>query len=187
VGAPGELEANIGRYRAAVAQPTEQAGLFKNDQVGAFTLVLCDEDDRAARELGGENGLWYFETIKKLYSPVWQGKTDEEIPPSYRWHALNVTQAERLRSQEKLDYNALIDSGAFCMGNPDSCIKAIEKYEAAGADQLLAFMQIGRVPHEKIMNSLRLFGKDVIPHFRETEKRDRAAAVGGGAEATRRG
>jgi alkanesulfonate monooxygenase SsuD/methylene tetrahydromethanopterin reductase-like flavin-dependent oxidoreductase (luciferase family) len=177
VAAPGELEANIRRYREAIANPTEQVGAFKNEQVGAFTLVACDENRQAARDLGGENGLWYFETIKKIYNPVWQGKSLDDIPPSYRWHAQNVTQAERLRTQDKLDYNALIDSGAFCMGNPDDCIRAIERYEAAGADQLLAFVQIGRIPHERIMNTLRLFGKYVIPHFQEKAKRNRPALM----------
>jgi len=26
-------------------------------------------------------------------------------------------------------------------------------------------MQAGNVPHEKVMNSIRLFGEKVIPHF----------------------
>src|SRR5581483_7677433 len=100
---------------------TEQVGLFQNNQVGAFTLALCDENRQAARELGGSNGLWYFDTIKKIYNPVWQGKSEEEIPPSYRWHALNVTQADHLAKERPLDYNTLIDNGSFCMGNPDDC------------------------------------------------------------------
>ena len=42
-------------------------------------------------------------------------------------------------------------------------------YEEAGVDQVLTFMQVGNVPHEKIMNSIRLFGEHVIPHFKRPQ------------------
>ena len=78
------------------------------------------------------------------------------------------------------EYNKLIDDGAFCIGDPDHCIRTIEAYEAIGVDQILTIMQVGRVPHEKIMNSIRLFGKYVIPHFQDRERKKPLA----GASAT---
>lgn len=45
----------------------------------------------------------------------------------------------------------------FCMGNPDSCIRTLKKYEAAGVDQVLCFMQFGGLPYQKIMDSIKLF------------------------------
>ena len=53
----------------------------------------------------------------------------------------------------------------FCMGDPDSCIRTLKKYEAAGIDQVLCFMQFGGIPHQNIMDSIRLFGKYVVPYF----------------------
>ena len=173
VGPPGNLAERIGEYRAEVATAPEQVGKFKNDQVGAFTIAACDENDQAARELVGPQAVWYFNTLKKLYDPAWQ-QWDKDIPPSYQYHALNVTQADSQRGRkyaDNLDTNALIDNGSFCIGDPDRCIRTIEMYEEAGVDQVLALFQVGKIPHERIMNSIRLFGKYVIPHFREKEKR----------------
>ncbi len=51
------------------------------------------------------------------------------------------------------------------VGNPDKCVRKLEKYQAAGIDRILCLMQAGRIPHEAVMNSIRLFGKHVIPHF----------------------
>lgn len=169
IGAPGELEERIASYRRAVAAAPEQVGSFKNDQVAAFTIAHCDESDRVAREIAGPQAMWYFETIKKIYAPVWQSRSIEDVPPSYRWHALHVTQSERIRgSDEKVrnDYNRLIDSGAMCIGDPAACIRTVDTYRSYGADQVCAMFQVGRVPHDQILKSIRLFGEKVIPVFR---------------------
>ncbi len=183
VGPPGQLAERIASYREAIVDAPEQVGAFKNEQVGAFTVAHCDENDRAARETAGPQATWYFDTIKKIYDPVWQQWKDKTIPPSYQYHALNVSNAESQRGgvgrkyADRLDSDTLIDNGSFCIGDPDACIKTIEMYEAAGVDQMLALLQVGNVPHEKIMNSLRLYGKYVIPHFKEKEKAAKAAAA----------
>ena len=54
----------------------------------------------------------------------------------------------------------------MCAGNPDSCIKALERFEQLGVDLILCFMEMGRVPHPKTMESIKLFGKYVIPYFK---------------------
>lgn len=181
VGAPGELEERINLYRRTIASPAEQVGEFKNEHVGVFTIAHCDESDQVAQETGGPAGLYYFETIKKLYASNWEGRSEDQIPPSYRYHALHRTTGERVFSQGVDGYKPLIENGSFCIGDPDHCIRTIEKYEAAGADQVLLLFQAGRIPHEKIMNSIRLFGKYVVPHFQARAKQARTGAGVAGA------
>jgi hypothetical protein len=43
----------------------------------------------------------------------------------------------------------------------------LERYRAVGANELL--LRIDSVPHEKIMKSIEMFGKYVIPYFRYPE------------------
>ena len=45
-----------------------------------------------------------------------------------------------------------------------------------GVDEIMPIFQAGYATNEEVMNSIRLFGKYVIPHFREKEKRAAAAA-----------
>lgn len=55
----------------------------------------------------------------------------------------------------------LVDRGLLCAGNPDSCIKVLERFEQLGVDLILCFMEMGRVPHTKTMESIKMFGKYV--------------------------
>jgi alkanesulfonate monooxygenase SsuD/methylene tetrahydromethanopterin reductase-like flavin-dependent oxidoreductase (luciferase family) len=58
-----------------------------------------------------------------------------------------------------------IQSGAFAMGKPDTVIQVLRKYQETGVDQVLCFMQMGNLAHERIMHSIRLFGRHIIPAF----------------------
>ena len=66
---------------------------------------------------------------------------------------------------EGLDADTLCDSGVGIAGDPDSCIEALKKHEKAGVDQIMIMMQTETIPHEKVMKSIELFGKYVIPEF----------------------
>src|SRR5690606_33048008 len=55
-------------------------------------------------------------------------------------------------------------SGSSVFGSPESCIRAVEKYQSLGFDQLI--IRIDSVPHEQILKSIEMFGRYVIPHFK---------------------
>jgi alkanesulfonate monooxygenase SsuD/methylene tetrahydromethanopterin reductase-like flavin-dependent oxidoreductase (luciferase family) len=59
-----------------------------------------------------------------------------------------------------------VDSGAFAMGTPETIIKVLKKYQEAGVNQVLCFMQMGNLAHGRIMDSIDLFGRQVIPYFK---------------------
>ncbi len=66
--------------------------------------------------------------------------------------------------------NGSIRRGVIVAGDPESCIKAIQMYEEIGVDQVMMIMQTETIPHEKVMSSIELFGKEVFPKIREAEK-----------------
>ena len=51
------------------------------------------------------------------------------------------------------------------MGNPDTATEVLRKYQEAGVDQVLCFMQMGNLDRFRIMESIKLFGRQVIPYF----------------------
>ena len=81
------------------------------------------------------------------------------VPSSYQF---SVT-AQR---EERLDRTVQdhLDNGAFAMGDPDTVIKVMKEYQARRVDQMLCFMQMGSLPHSRVMDSIKLFGKYVIPY-----------------------
>jgi alkanesulfonate monooxygenase SsuD/methylene tetrahydromethanopterin reductase-like flavin-dependent oxidoreductase (luciferase family) len=51
------------------------------------------------------------------------------------------------------------------VGDVDHCIRKIERYQKAGLDHFIA-LQADRIPHDAVMRSIELFGREVIPRFR---------------------
>lgn len=104
------------------------------------------------------------------------------IPEDYKYHNPHMrqrpTQIGHGIEVAPGDTNpeTMLDNGTFCGGDPDACIRTAEKYESQGIDQFLPLFQAGNIPHDKIMSSIRLFGKYVIPHFQEKAKKEAKAA-----------
>ncbi len=47
-----------------------------------------------------------------------------------------------------------------------SASRSAKRYEAAGCDLLLCLVNPYKIPHDKVMRSIELFGTEVIPAFR---------------------
>ena len=146
-----------------------------NNQAAAFTIAYCDENNAKGREIGAEAGMWYFANSRMRHSNDWEGVDPNSVPEDYQYH-LRRTQVETNRRPDASP-DELLDNGSFCAGDPDACIRTIERYEALGIDQLLPIFQAGRIPHEKVMQSIRLFGKYIIPYFQEKERKARESAA----------
>ena len=155
LGGYAQMEERVAMYREGLLN-ANPVGSFVNDQVAALCIIHCEEDDEEARRVAGPEGAWFVDHATELYSP-WQGR---EVPESYRF-AVSAIQQERV-DKTVADH---IESGAFAMGNPDTIIKVLKRYEEAGVDQVLCFSQMGNLPHSRIMDSIKLLGRHVIPYF----------------------
>ena len=51
------------------------------------------------------------------------------------------------------------------VGTPDQVREFLRRYEEAGVDQVIFVAQAGKNRHEHIMESLELFGREVLPEF----------------------
>jgi alkanesulfonate monooxygenase SsuD/methylene tetrahydromethanopterin reductase-like flavin-dependent oxidoreductase (luciferase family) len=153
VGAPGDILDSLVRYKRKIKSPTRQVGAFVNDAVAPATVMFCDADEQRARGMGAAAAMWFAAQAQKLFAP-WQGR---EVRGYEYYTGLARTPSSELL-QQALAYN--------CIGTPEQVAKGVRAYADAGFDQLLLMVQAGRIPHENIMESLRLFGKEVLPRFR---------------------
>ncbi len=56
----------------------------------------------------------------------------------------------------------------FIIGDPDHCIREIQKYQSGiGMDHLICWMQFPGIDPRKTEKSMRLFVKEVMPHFKQ--------------------
>jgi hypothetical protein len=56
------------------------------------------------------------------------------------------------------------------VGTPRQIEELVERYEAAGVDQVIFVGQAGRNRHEHICESLELFAREVMPEFKERDE-----------------
>ncbi|MFD8279651.1 LLM class flavin-dependent oxidoreductase [Streptomyces solisilvae] len=64
-------------------------------------------------------------------------------------------------------------SQGFIVGNPDHCIQHVQRYADMGADALV--LRVDSLPHHQLLRSIELFGKYVIPHFKNPRNIVRSA------------
>ncbi len=80
---------------------------------------------------------------------------------SYAWYRDRIaTQAYRER-----DIQELIDRRSVIVGGPQRCIDSIAWFESQGVDMMLFLVQAGSIKHADIIDSLRRFGREVMPRF----------------------
>ena len=185
--APSALEPYIKAYKENVKK-ANPVGAFINDQWANSTLGICLEDNNEARELGAASlknffgpDRPYIQGQKDVYTRLleqWGGVPDHLAQNFSRYtqtegqeeeveDSLDFSGGEAIahKAWSDLDADTLSDRAVVIAGDPDSCIAALKKHEATGIDQMMIMMQTETIPHEKVMESIELFGKYVIPEF----------------------
>jgi alkanesulfonate monooxygenase SsuD/methylene tetrahydromethanopterin reductase-like flavin-dependent oxidoreductase (luciferase family) len=160
IGGPGAVQESVSVYRKEVACPAEQVGRFKNDQVAAATLLYCSEDRDEADRYGMEAALWFWQKTAELFTP-WRGRKVS----GYEYYT-DFTSERNIVSDIASVTSSEARQRAMCIGTPERVLSGIKAYEEAGIDQVIGLVQVGRIPHEKILASIQLMGKEVIPEFR---------------------
>ena len=139
------------------------------------SIGFCDEDKAVTRERGAEIASWNINIRLRNYAQAWEGVDTTKVPDDYRHHVRRGEWDPQMR--QGVSPEEVLSSGRFCVGTPDECIEVVENYERIGADQIMPIFQAGPATDAEVKNSIRLFGKYVIPHFKEKERRAKAAAA----------
>lgn len=150
------LADKVRMYRAAVATARGPAGKA-NNRFCCTPTALVLPDDRKACEVGfrgsrvfQESLASYFFSREKVLGPL-----DVSRDP--------LSNAQLAKAMA--DRNAPGSALTSIVGDPQSAIETVRRFQAAGVDELILVMQMGTVPHELIMESLRTFAERVMPHF----------------------
>ena len=178
-------------YREALKN-VNPVGAFATEFWGNNVHAYCGKDNDEARELAALSMKTFFGPDKPYIAgrigayeellEAWGGVPDHLQADFGRW-LRQSDDAHRAQAEEsgisldagpgaaraaiaQLDANTLADRGVIIAGDPDSCATAVQMYEDIGVDQVMMIMQTETIPHEKVMSSIELFGKEVIPRFR---------------------
>ena len=162
---PEDVARRLAIYRKAVEACRKPLGKFVNNQAAAFTMVNCAPSEAESRRISEESFLWYVKHSVALISTVasWLDEMKEELG-TYDYLG-PVKQAVDTKALDKLDFDYLSSSKAVLCGSPDQVVETAVEYEKAGVDLLLCLVNPYNIPHEKVMQTIELMGKHVLPEF----------------------
>jgi alkanesulfonate monooxygenase SsuD/methylene tetrahydromethanopterin reductase-like flavin-dependent oxidoreductase (luciferase family) len=141
-------------------------GAVKNEQAACFTLVNCAPTQKESYAAAEESFEWYVRHSAELVAsiPLWLEEMKAEADGTYDYLE-EAKQAVEERLHELASMEALLGMNAVIAGDPDEVIERCKAYEATGADLLLCLVNPYKIPHEKVMQTIDLFGKHVIPEM----------------------
>ena len=148
-----ELANRIALYKQGI-QHVDPIGKTVNDKAAGFTLVYCAEDNARAREEAEAGVMTYLTTALTNFAAFARWIDPDE--QTYRYLQL-------MPAPDQLNFDYLQDNNMIIVGDPDHCATTAEKYFDAGLDQLMCCMQLPGIPHHNVMESIRLWGKHVMP------------------------
>jgi alkanesulfonate monooxygenase SsuD/methylene tetrahydromethanopterin reductase-like flavin-dependent oxidoreductase (luciferase family) len=151
-GTPSKIEPLIKSYKDAVANATP-VGDYVNDNIMVVTNMICMENREEAFEVAVTSGMNYYTSLQMH----WLDNIPK--PPNFpEWPDLIPEPTiEQLKKA--------VEIGMVVVGDPDDCAKAIRKWEDIGADQLCFSPTTNNMNQEQIIESMELFGKEVLPQF----------------------
>ena len=162
-GGAGGLAPLVTAYREGIRDADPLTRVVHN-QVSVSTVAVCGEDRRKVQEQAAGLIDWYRDQQAQRDVRVWREQDPTRVPEDYRWHYTRSTSTDSPKREETSSLDQ-IKNGRYCIGDPDDCIRYLEQYEAAGVDEVMPLFQVGGIEHSEVMETLRLFGKYIVPHF----------------------
>jgi len=159
---PEELAARIPLYRDGLEE-SRPIGKFVNPRAATFTMVHCADTNEQARQNAAESIVWYLKKSVALIGTLasWQQEQNRALGTYEYAKTMNELDLSGLT------FEVLDDMGAVIVGTPERCIERVRRYQQAGCDQLLCLMNPYNIPPAAVSRSIELFGREVIPAFRD--------------------
>ena len=161
---PEELAGRIALYREGLAECTNPAGKYVNDRAATFTMAHCAPTKEEAYADAAESCVWYLQHGARLIASVAELLEGKDLG-TYQYTG-ELLEHDRAGNLGLADFDYLHSSGSSVVGDPEECIDIAKRYEAAGCDLLLCLVNPYKIPHDKVMRSIELFGREVIPAFK---------------------
>ena len=172
---PEEAEYWVDDYYETLAAEGVPIGDQVNANVACVTSFFChaDEDEAVRRGAEGVNFIGYslghyyvFGRHTPGRGDLWADYERRRADAGYDPEAVALA----ARSSDRLGAKA-VQGGTSglrgAMGTPAQVRDYLRRYEECGVDQVILSCTAGRNRHDHIMETLELFGREVLPEFAE--------------------
>ncbi|MGG2460819.1 LLM class flavin-dependent oxidoreductase [Streptomyces sp. RGM 3693] len=143
-----------------------------NDHFSALCPTIVLDDGPAAYRLGTRGQRFFAEAIAHWYgngpAPTVHDEHDDHVA------ALAQDRQELVATLHEANIPARpVDTGTYnaqhAYGTAQDAIAYVEQLREIGVDEVMCLIQMGTVPQEACMETIRHWGETVIPHFRALE------------------
>ena len=152
----------VDEYYTTFKNECTPIGQAVNPNVAMLTGFMCHQDNETAIKRGMDGSQFFAYGLGHYWRDGIHipGQTNlwadfQKKPKSF---------VEAMKRQRK-------KAGMGGIGSPENIIRNFKALENAGVDQLILLHQSGNYKHEHICESLELFADQVLPQFKEREKR----------------
>ena len=175
---PEEAQHWVTDYYETLERSAVPIGDAVNANIACVTTFMChdNEDEAIARGSEGTNFLGYslahyyvFGRHRPGVTDVWAEFQQRRSEAGYDPAAVAAAAA----NTDQLGAKA-VEEGVTglrgAVGTPEQVRAYLRRYEEYGVDQVILATQAGSNRHEHVMESLELFGREVLPEFLERDE-----------------
>jgi len=173
---PEEARHWVDDYYSTLAAEGVPIGDAVNANLACVTTFMCHPDEAEAIARGAEGTNFFGYSLAHYYvfgrhrpgiTDVWAEYQQRRAEAGYDPTALGAAGSLTAKSGADGAKGGL--RGAI--GTPAQVRDYLRRYEEYGVDQVILVSQAGKNRHEHVMESLELFGREVLPEFLERDEK----------------
>ena len=167
-------------YYSILGTEGKPIGDAVNANIACVTTFMCCEREEEALEKGLEGANFFGYSLAHYYifgehrpgrTNVWEEFLKKRAQAGYSPEAVRAAKDNTDRLGAKIVEQGGTSGLRGAVGTPEQVREYLRTYEAVGVDQLILVSQAGKNKHEDIMESLELFGRKVLPEFKERDEK----------------
>lgn len=147
-----------------------------NDHFSALCPTIVLDDAETAYRIGTRGQRFFAESIAHWYgngpAPTVYEEDEDHVAAMERGRQALVAKLHEANIPARP-----VDTGTYnaehAYGTAETAIAYVEQLREIGVDEVMCLIQMGTVPQEACMETIRQWGEKVIPHFRALEAEDR--------------
>ena len=128
-------------------------------------MMNCAPTRDEAEAVARRSFEWYPKAGARIIGSLAEWMAEREESLGNYAYAQGMHDHDKDGSLDLLSLEILQSIGACACGTPDDVVDICRRYEEAGVDLLLCLVNPYDIPHEKVMQTIELVGKHVIPEF----------------------
>jgi hypothetical protein len=173
---PEEAVNWVGEYERTFTEKCHPVGFSVNPQVACVSPMMVHHDEEEAIRRGTEGANFFGYSLGHFYvfgehqpgrTDVWSQYVERRAAQGYDPDAITAAIREAQRADTLGAKQAAGDSTGLrgSVGTPAQVREYLRRFEDAGVDQIIFVLQAGRNRHEHIMESIEIFGREILPEF----------------------